>query len=202
MKRNYAWLKRGLDIFLSAIGIVITSPLLCLLAIWIKLDSQGPILFKQERVGYKGRIFMIYKFRTMIVDAEKQGLLLTVNQDNRVTRAGRVLRKYKLDEFPQLFNVLKGDMSLVGPRPEVPRYVQMYNEEQKRVLHVRPGITDYASIKYSDENSLLCGAEDPEKLYVTKIMPDKLQINLAYIEQASPKVDAVIILKTLYKIVA
>lgn len=198
----YPVTKRLFDIVLSFLGIVAISPILLFIALWIKADSKGPIIFKQQRVGKEGHPFMIYKFRTMVVDAERLGKQITVGRDPRITQSGHFLRKFKLDELPQLFNVLKGDMSFVGPRPEVPHYVELYNEIQKEVLTLRPGITDYASIKYSNENEILAKATDPEKIYIEQIMQDKLQLNLTYIRDASIKKDIEIIFRTLYKIVS
>lgn len=192
-------LKRLFDIVASFIGIILLSPFLIIIAIFIKLGSNGPVFFKQERVGLKGKYFLILKYRTMIVDAEKYGKQITVGKDNRITAVGSFLRKYKLDELPQLINVLKGDMSLVGPRPEVPRYVKLYSKEQLKVLDVRPGITDLASLRYSDENELLGTVENPEEYYVNVIMKDKLDLNLEYIDKSNVFYDIVIILKTIVK---
>ena len=191
--------KRLFDIIASFIGIILISPFLLIIAICIKLGSNGPIFFKQERVGFKGKHFLILKFRTMIVDAEKYGKQITVGKDDRITSVGKFLRKYKLDELPQLINVLKGDMSLVGPRPEVPRYVKLYSKEQRKVLEVRPGITDLASLRYSDENDLLGTVKNPEEYYVNIIMKDKLNLNLEYIDKGNVFYDIVIILKTIAK---
>lgn len=192
-------LKRLFDIVASFIGIILLSPFLIIIAIFIKLGSDGPVFFKQERVGLKGKHFLILKYRTMIVDAEKYGKQITVGKDNRITAVGSFLRKYKLDELPQLINVLKGDMSLVGPRPEVPRYVKLYSKEQLKVLDVRPGITDLASLRYSDENELLGTVENPEEYYINVIMKDKLDLNLEYIDKSNVFYDIVIILKTIVK---
>lgn len=192
-------LKRLFDIVASFIGIILLSPFLIIIAIFIKLGSNGPVFFKQERVGLKGKHFVILKYRTMIVDAEKYGKQITVGKDNRITAVGSFLRKYKLDELPQLINVLKGDMSLVGPRPEVPQYVKLYSKEQLKVLDVRPGITDLASLRYSDENELLGTVENPEEYYINVIMKDKLDLNLEYIDKSNVFYDIVIILKTIVK---
>ena len=193
--------KRVFDFFSSLIGIIILSPLLLIVSIIIKFSSKGPIFFKQIRVGKNEKEFAILKFRTMVTDAEKLGKQITVGRDPRITPIGHFLRKYKLDELPQLFNVLLGEMSLVGPRPEVPRYTKYYSEEQKNVLKVKPGITDYASIKYSDENSLLGESDNPEGIYINQVMPDKLRINLEYIERRSVFEDFKVILLTFAKIV-
>ncbi|WP_077619742.1 sugar transferase [Bacillus sinesaloumensis] len=193
-------IKRLFDIVVSLIGLVILSPLLLIIAILIKVDSKGPVFFKQVRVGQHEKEFKILKFRTMVVDAEKQGKQITVGKDSRITKVGYILRKYKLDEFPQLINVLIGDMSLVGPRPEVPKYTKFYNSEQKAIFEIKPGITDYASIKYSDESELLGRAENPEKTYIEEIMVDKLQYNLEYLRNRSVYEDISIIMKTVMKI--
>lgn len=195
-------LKRLFDIVASALGLLALGPLLLLIALVIKLDSRGPVLFLQERVGRGGKSFWIRKFRTMRVDAEKHGGQLTVGRDPRVTRVGRFLRQWKLDELPQLINVLVGDMSVVGPRPEVPRYVALYDERQKRVLEVRPGITDLASIEFRDENALLEGVQDPEGFYLREVMPRKLELNLSYIDRHSLWLDIRIIAATLLRVAA
>lgn len=192
-------IKRIFDITASGLGIIVLSPILLIIALMIKKESDGPVFFKQIRVGEKGKNFEILKYRTMVVDAEKLGRQITVGNDNRITNIGGFLRKYKLDELPQLINVFKGDMSLVGPRPEVPRYVEMYNEEQRKVLDVKPGITDLASIRYKDENELLGTAEDPDDMYINTIMPDKLALNLEYINKSNVFFDIYIILKTIIK---
>lgn len=176
---------RFCDILFSLLGLLFLSPLFLVLAIWIKIDSSGPVFYKQRRVGRDNKDFMLYKFRSMRMGADKYGLITVGGRDPRVTRSGYFIRKYKLDELPQLINVLNGDMSLVGPRPEVRKYVDMYTDEQRKVLSVRPGITDYASIKYVDENVLLENSADPEKTYIENVMPDKLQYNMLYIEHAT-----------------
>ncbi|ABR36728.1 MULTISPECIES: sugar transferase [Clostridium] len=191
--------KRIFDLICSTLGLIVLSPILIVIAIRIKTDSDGPVFFKQIRIGEKNKEFEILKFRTMVVDAEKLGRQITVGNDSRITKIGAFLRKYKLDELPQLINVFKGDMSLVGPRPEVPRYVKMYNEEQRRVLEVKPGITDLASIRYRDENDLLGEAENPDDFYINTIMPDKLALNLEYINKNNIFLDIYIILKTIVK---
>ena len=195
-------LKRWFDLLASGLGLIALSPLLMLIALLIKLDSNGPVFFRQERVGRFGKIFRIHKFRTMITDAERQGLQITVGADARVTRVGGALRKYKLDELPQLIDVLLGDMSLVGPRPEVPRYVACYPEETKDiVLSVRPGITDWASIEYKDENRILGLAEDPHRAYVEQVLPVKLGYYINYVRRRTFLGDLKIILATLVAIV-
>lgn len=193
------FLKRVFDILFSGLGLLVLSPFFLIIAIRIKCDSKGPVFFKQVRVGEKGKEFKILKFRTMVVDAEKLGRQITVGADSRITKSGAFLRKYKIDELPQLINVFKGDMSLVGPRPEVPRYVAMYNDEQKKVLDVKPGITDLASLKYKDENDILGEADDPDACYINVIMPDKLALNLDYIDKSNVFTDLGIILKTIVK---
>lgn len=194
-------LKRLFDLSMSFIGLVILSPVFLIIALLIKLDSKGPVFFRQIRMGRYEEPFEILKFRTMVVDAEKKGKQITVGNDSRITRVGRFIRKSKLDELPQLINVFKGEMSFVGPRPEVPRYTEYYNKEQKKIFQIRPGITDYASIKYRNENDVLANSHDPEKTYIEEVMQDKLKINLAYLEKRSIFEDIVIILKTIMKIV-
>lgn len=195
-------LKRWFDLLASGLGLIALSPLLMLIALLIKLDSKGPVFFRQERVGRFGKVFRIHKFRTMITDAERKGLQITVGADARVTRLGGTLRKYKLDELPQLIDVLLGDMSLVGPRPEVPRYVACYPEETKDiVLSVRPGITDWASIEYKDENRILGLAEDPHRAYVEQVLPVKLGYYINYVRRRTFWGDLKIILATLVAIV-
>lgn len=197
-KLNQA-VKRIFDFLLSLFGIIILSPIFIIVSIAIKLDSKGSILFLQKRVGRYGKEFNIYKFRTMVTDAEKLGKQITVGKDNRITRVGAFLRKFKIDELPQLFNVLKGDMSLVGPRPEVPKYVALYNEEQRKVLDIRPGITDMASLRYKDENDILGKVDNPEEYYINVIMKDKLNLNLEYIEKSNVFFDIYLIIKTIIK---
>ena len=188
--------KRIFDLFFALIGLIILAPLFLVVSIWIKLDSPGPAFFRQTRIGKFEEKFEIYKFRTMFVNAEKRGKLITVGEDNRITRSGKLLRKYKLDEIPQLINVLKGDMSFVGYRPEVPKYVDLYTPEQREIFKIRPGVTDLASIKFRNESDLLATAEDPEKLYVGSIMPRKLELNRQYLQKKSLLFDIFIILKT------
>lgn len=178
-------LKRGLDVVVSLVGLLLFLPLMLVLALWVLCDSRGPILYRQVRVGRNGHDFRLLKFRSMRVDADRLGLITVGGRDPRVTRAGYYLRKYKLDELPQLLNVLRGDMSLVGPRPEVRKYVDLYTPEQLRVLTVRPGITDLASLRYRHENDLLAQAEDPDAYYIETVMPAKLALNLEYIDHQS-----------------
>ncbi len=195
-------LKRLFDILFSLVGIFFLLPIFIVFAILIVIDSRGGIFYKQVRVGKDMQDFKLLKFRTMYIDADKKGLLTVGQRDSRITKVGYTLRKYKVDELPQLFNVLLGDMSLVGPRPEVRKYVDMYNAEQQKVLSVKPGITDYASIEYVNENELLKNAIDPEQLYIDEIMPEKLRLNLKYIAENSFVNDIKIILNTLKAIVS
>lgn len=192
-------LKRIFDITLSLFGLIILLPFMLIIAILIKIDSKGPVFFKQIRVTKNGKEFKIFKYRTMRVGSDKYSQI-TVGKDNRITKVGAFLRKYKLDEIPQLINVLIGDMSLVGPRPEVPKYVALYTDEQKEILKVRAGITDYASIEFSDENDLLASEEEPEKAYIEKIMPKKIELNKKYLSEISILTDIKIILLTIKKI--
>ena len=192
-------LKRIFDIISSLFGLILLSPFMIIIAILIKLDSKGPIFFKQVRVTKNGREFKIFKYRTMRVGSDKYSQI-TVGKDSRVTKVGDFLRKYKLDEIPQLINVLIGDMSLVGPRPEVPKYVALYTEEQREILKVRAGITDYASIEFSNENDILANETDPEKAYIEKIMPRKIELNKKYLSEISVMTDIKIILLTIKKI--
>ncbi|HXB41130.1 MAG TPA: sugar transferase [Bacteroidia bacterium] len=193
-------LKRFFDIICSLLGIIILSPFLILISLLVLFGSTGGIFYIQTRVGKNGKDFFLFKFRTMHTGSDKKGLLTVGARDSRITRTGFFLRKYKLDELPQLFNVLFGSMSLVGPRPEVRKYVEIYNDEQKKVLGVKPGITDYASIEYVNENEILAKSENPEETYIREIMPDKLQLNLKYIREKSFLTDLKIIFRTLTKI--
>ena len=189
--------KRVFDLFFSVIGLLFLMPVFLLIAIWITLDSPGPVFFRQVRVGRFGEPFRIFKFRTMRAEVEAKGKQITVRDDIRITRAGRFLRRYKLDELPQLLNVVKGEMSLVGPRPEVPRYVTLYPEGvREKVLSVPPGMTDYASIEYMDENALLADADDPETVYIERVMPAKLRNYERYVAERSIGMDLKIIFAT------
>ena len=199
MKIINSIIKRLFDIFTSLIGIILLSPVLIIISICIKVDSKGPVIFKQTRVGKNGRFFSIYKFRTMINNSESLGRQITIGKDSRITKIGSFIRKYKIDEFPQLFNVLFGTMSLVGPRPEVPQYVKLYNDDQRRVLEVKPGITDLASIRYCDENEVLAEVDNPDEYYVNVIMPHKLKLNIEYIDKSNLLFDIKLILKTIVK---
>jgi len=192
-------LKRAFDIFFSFIGLVILSPFLIIIALVIILDTKGGAFYMQTRVGKNNKDFKLFKFRTMCTGAESKGLLTVGGRDARITGSGYLLRKYKLDELPQLLNVLFGSMSLIGPRPEVRKYVDLYNEEQKIVLTVRPGITDVASIEYFNENEILGKSSNPEQTYIDEVMPAKLKLNLEYIAQRSFAKDIGIIFRTIGK---
>lgn len=194
-------MKRVFDFILSIIGITLLSPFYLIVSICILLDSKGGILYKQERVGLNGQIFKVFKFRTMRPDSFSKGALTVGSRDPRITNIGYYLRKYKLDELPQLFNVLLGDMSFVGPRPEVKKYTDLYTDEQRKVLSVRPGITDYASIKFRNENDLLSESDHPEQLYIDEIMPEKLDLNMKYINDNGIFKDVKIIFATFYTII-
>ena len=192
---------RFFDFILSLVGLVVLAPIFIVLAIWIKIDSKGPVFYRQVRVGQNSIDFGLFKFRSMVVDADKKGLITVGGRDPRITRSGYFIRKYKLDELPQLINVLVGDMSLVGPRPEVRKYVDLYTYEQQKVLSVKPGITDYASIEYMDENEILGKSSDPEKTYIEEIMPEKIKYNMKYIQNKNVSEYFKIIFLTLLKIV-
>ncbi|WP_371372106.1 sugar transferase [Sporomusa aerivorans] len=195
-------IKRAFDLVFTVPGVIFLSPLFLLVIIWIKFDSPGPVFFRQVRIGQYGKPFKILKFRTMMVDAEKHGKQITIGADRRITKSGKILRKYKLDELPQLFNIIVGDMSLVGPRPEVPQYVQYYPETlRKIVLSVPPGMTDFASIEYKDENAILGNADNPEKAYIDEILPVKLNYCVKYVESRNVFLDFYLIVKTIYAIV-
>ena len=194
-------IKRSFDIAVAAIGLIVLSPLMVTLAVLIKCDSQGPVLFKQRRIGKNFRAFLIYKFRTMEENSELSGPLITIGEDPRITRSGRFLRKAKLDELPQLINVLKGEMSLVGPRPELPRFVELFQREYAEILTVRPGITDLASLKYRDEAALLDEAKNPEEEYLKQILPDKIRLAKDYLQRASFFFDLSLIVRTIIKLI-
>ncbi len=194
--------KRLFDWLASTFGLLLLAPILLVLAVWIKLDSSGPVFFRQERVGRGGVVFRIHKFRTMVTDAERLGLQITVGADARVTRVGQWLRKYKLDELPQLLDVWLGHMSLVGPRPEVPRYVACYPANVRDViLSVRPGITDRASIEFKDENEILGRASDPDQAYINEVLPIKLKYYVEYVHTRSFLGDIYLILRTLMALI-
>lgn len=188
---------RVLDLTATVPGLLVLAPVLLGIAVLVKLEDGGPVFFRQERIGRGGHPFRIWKFRTMVQGAERLGRAITVGEDPRITRVGRWLRRTKVDEFPQLINVLIGEMSLVGPRPEVSRYVALYTEEQRRVLALRPGITDPASLKYHDEATLLAAQSDPDAFYVAQVMPDKIRVNLLYADQATLGSDLALIFRTL-----
>lgn len=195
-------MKRLFDIISSGLGLIVLSPLFLILAIWIKLDSKGPVFYRQVRVGRNNKDFRIFKFRSMRVGSDKGSLVTIGGHDPRITKSGYFIRKFKLDEFPQLINVFVGDMSLVGPRPEVRHYVDYWTPEQMHVLDVRPGITDPASIKFRNENELMEKAEDPEKYYIEVIMQDKIKLYLEYVEKHSFFYDIGLIFKTFWVIVS
>ena len=194
-------IKRIFDITFSILGLLVISPALILIAIIIKIDSQGPILYIQDRVGIFNTDFKIYKFRTMYIESDKLGDLTLGDEDARVTKVGYYLRKYKLDELPQLINVLIGNMSFVGPRPEIRKYVNYYSQEDMEILNIKPGITGYASMKYVNVAEILENSENPEKVYIEEIMPDKIKINKLYIKNNNIFIDFKIIIKTIYKMV-
>lgn len=194
-------IKRLFDLVIALPLLILVSPVLLVIGILIKLNSKGPIFFLQQRVGLNGSDFLIYKFRTMRIGADKLGLLTVGGRDPRVTSVGYFLRKYKLDELPQLINVVNGTMSLVGPRPEVRKYVDLYNADQKKVLNAKPGITDYASIEYADENNLLAASADPERTYIDEIMPAKLKLNMKYISEQGVVTDIKIIFSTVMRVI-
>ena len=189
--------KRLIDFVLSSIALLTLSPVLLLLALWIKLNSPGPVFYRGTRVGRLGKGFRIYKFRTMVADAENLGGPSTPADDPRITRVGRLLRRFNLDELPQFINVLKGEMSIVGPRPEVPQYVELFTEEEKAILTVRPGITDWATLWVRNEGEILAGSDDPERAYMEKIWPEKHRLELEYVRNQSVWHDFAIMLKTL-----
>jgi lipopolysaccharide/colanic/teichoic acid biosynthesis glycosyltransferase len=192
--------KRIFDVFFSVIGIVLLSPFFLIISLLIIFADGFPVFYLQNRVGRGNKDFKLIKFRTMYKDADKKGLLTVGGRDPRVTRVGYYLRKYKLDELPQLFNVLAGSMSLVGPRPEVRKYVELYTTEQKEILKAKPGITDYASLQYFNENELLAGSPSPEETYIKEVMPAKLELNKKYLSEAGLLTDLKIIFRTIRKI--
>lgn len=194
-------LKWTFDILASLFGLVFLSPILMAVSFLIKAEDGGPLFYRGVRVGRDGHPFRIFKFRTMVVDAEKVGGPSTSDDDQRITKIGKLLRKYKLDELPQLFNVLKGEMSFVGPRPEVPMEVDTYSEEEKRILTVKPGITDYASLTFHNEGEILKGSSDPHQAYREKIRPEKLRLALKYVDEQSFWVDLKIIFQTVIALI-
>ena len=197
MSVTYTIAKRTYDFLLASVGLLLLMPVFAAIALCIKLFDRGPVFYRQTRVGLKGRPFAIVKFRTMMVDADKQGPSITRDGDARITFVGRVLRKTKLDELPQLINVVRGEMSLVGPRPEVPKYVATYTEDQKRVLTLKPGITDLATLAFRNEEELLHSVADFERYYVSNCVPEKIRLNLQYAQRASIWEDTKLIVKTL-----
>jgi len=195
-------IKRLFDLTFASIGLFLVSPIFLTLSMMIKLEDGGPIFYRGARIGQDGRSFNIFKFRTMVVDAEELGGPSTADDDPRITRIGKFIRKYKLDEVPQLINVFKGEMSLVGPRPEVQHYVDMFTDEEKAILTVRPGITDWASLWNPDEGSILSGSPDPERTYMEKIRPTKLRLQLKYVRERSFLIDLIIILRTVATVIS
>ncbi len=196
-RRGRLAVKRVMDVLLSLGALLLLSPVFALVAVLIVLDDPGPVFYRQERVGKDGKMFRIFKFRSMVVGADRTGPPLTIGHDRRVTRVGAILRRTKVDELPQILNVLLGQMSFVGPRPEVEEFVRLYTPYQRQVLLVRPGITDYASIAYRNENDMLSGAQDPRRMYVEQIMPDKIELNMKYLREISPVTDLRLIAATI-----
>jgi lipopolysaccharide/colanic/teichoic acid biosynthesis glycosyltransferase len=192
--------KRIFDLLFTIPGVIVLSPLLLILYILVILDSKGGGFYLQKRVGKNNKDFSLFKFRTMKLGSDAKGLLTVGGNDSRITKVGIILRKYKLDELPQLFNVINGTMSLVGPRPEVRKYVSLYNQEQLSILNIKPGITDYASLQFFSENELLAKSNNPEKTYINEILPEKLRLNLLYLKNRNIKTDFLIILKTISRI--
>jgi lipopolysaccharide/colanic/teichoic acid biosynthesis glycosyltransferase len=195
-------LKRTFDLVFSVSGLIILAPVLVIIAIWIAVDSKGSVFFKQKRVGQYGKEITVYKFRSMVTDAESKGLKITVGRDHRITDSGHFIRKYKIDELAQLMNVINGTMSLVGPRPEVQEYIDVYPQDiREKVLSVKPGITDFASIEFKDENSLLEGATDPHQTYINEILPIKQKYYAQYVDQQSIWLDIKLIFQTIVAII-
>ena len=194
-------MKRTIDLILATLGVILLSPVLTAVGVLIRIDSRGPIFYRGVRIGRYGNPFRIFKFRTMVEDAEKLGGASTPEDDPRVTRVGRFLRRYKLDELPQILNVITGEMSLVGPRPQVPWAVELYTQEERTVLNARPGITDYASVRFRDEGEILRSSANPDKDYFEKIHPEKMRLSLEYVRKQSLWLDCKILLKTLGAVV-
>jgi lipopolysaccharide/colanic/teichoic acid biosynthesis glycosyltransferase len=193
-------MKRVFDILMATIGLILLSPLFLLVAVLIKLDSAGPVLFRQQRIGKRFRPFLIYKFRTMVENAAQIGTEITYGDDPRITRMGRLLRKTKIDELPQIINVLKGEMSFVGPRPEIRQYVELFRKDYEEILKIRPGITDLASVKYRDEAAILGRSENPEDEYVRRVLPEKIELAKEYLRRSSLFFDLSLIFKTLFSL--
>jgi lipopolysaccharide/colanic/teichoic acid biosynthesis glycosyltransferase len=196
---HFPFWKRSIDLFVSCLGMLLLSPFFVVIAVAIKLDSSGSVFFRQERIGYRLQKFFIYKFRTMVADAPQRGMPLTASGDSRITRFGKILRKSKIDEIPQLINVLRGEMTLVGPRPEVPRYVNLFRQDYEEILRIRPGITDLASLKYRNESDMLRLAADPEKEYIAHVLPDKIALAKEYVRRSSLLFDISLMLRTVGK---
>lgn len=196
----YHFFKRFFDLIISISGIVMLSPFLIFISLLIKISDRGPVFYRASRVGQFGRIFKMYKFRSMIIDAEKKGPSSASSSDSRITGMGKILRKYKLDELPQLINVVKGEMSIVGPRPEEKRFTDMFNETEKKILSAKPGITDWASLWNSNEGELLQGSDDPDKTYLEQIRPKKIQLQLEYVNDRNFLIDLKIFLLTVKKV--
>jgi lipopolysaccharide/colanic/teichoic acid biosynthesis glycosyltransferase len=194
-------MKRVFDIFFSSLILFFFLPVGCILAVWILLESRGRVFYYQERIGLKGKPFQLIKFRSMKKNADREGRLTIGMRDSRITKSGYFIRKFKLDEFPQFINVLKGDMSVVGPRPEVEEYVRLYNQSQREILQVKPGITDIASLKFFDENKLLGESDNPRQTYIKEIMPAKIELNKQYLKNPTIKNDISIVFKTFLKII-
>jgi len=188
--------KRVFDLFFAIVGLVLLAPLFVIITVAINLDSPGPVFYRGERIGEKGRVFKIYKFRTMVIEADRMGPALTRGGDPRVTTVGRILRRWKVDELPQLINVIRGEMGVVGPRPEAPEYVRHYTAEQRKVLEVRPGITGLTQVRFRHEESLLSRCANPEQDYVERIMPQKLAMDLEYLENQSLLLDLKLLVRT------
>ncbi len=200
--KGYLRTKRAVDLMLASVGIVLLAPLMASIALAVAVSSRGPVIFRQPRLGRYGSVFTMYKFRSMRVSAPGAVVpLVTATGDPRVTRLGRLLRRYKLDELPQLVNVLRGDMSLVGPRPEVARYARFYPEEYKRILSIRPGITDFATLEYHDEEELLARSADPESAYVNEVLPKKIDLYMRYLDECSLRTDMIVLARTLRRVI-
>ena len=189
-------IKRGLDIVLSLMGLLVLCPIFLILGLFIRMESKGPIIFKQTRTGRQGKLFEVYKLRTMVTDDSRSAIYTTPSDDPRITKVGNFIRRYNLDELPQFANVLKGDMSIVGPRPEIPQYTALYSDEEKKILSVRPGITDLATLWIRDKGDLVLGSEDPEEIYLKQIRPEKIRLQLQYVEEKSTLLDIKIMFKT------